>query len=72
MDGYTVAAGLREAGHHRAALVALTGHARDEDLRRSSQAGFDCHLVKPVNAAALRKLTAEVGARFAAREIAVT
>jgi two-component system CheB/CheR fusion protein len=63
MDGYAVAARLREAGHDKAALVALTGYAQDEDLRRSSRAGFDRHMVKPVDVAALRRLTAEVAGR---------
>ena len=63
MDGYAVAARLREAGHDRAALVALTGYGQDEDLRRSSRAGFDHHLVKPVDVAALRRLIAEVAGR---------
>jgi PAS domain S-box-containing protein len=65
MDGFAVAAGLRKAGHDRVALVALTGYAQDEDRRRSSLAGFDRHLVKPVDAAALRSLTAEVAGRVA-------
>jgi PAS domain S-box-containing protein len=65
MDGYAVAAGLRDAGHDRAALVALTGYAQDEDLRRSSRAGFDRHMIKPVDAAELRRLTAEVAGRLA-------
>jgi PAS domain S-box-containing protein len=64
MDGYTVAAKLREAGHDRAALVAITGYGQDDDLRRSSAAGFDRHLVKPIDGATLRKLLAEVGDRF--------
>ncbi len=57
MDGYAVAARLRAAGHDRAALVALTGYGGEEDVRRSSLAGFDRHLVKPVDVAALRELT---------------
>jgi PAS domain S-box-containing protein len=65
MDGYAVAARLREAGHDRAALVALTGYAQDEDLRRSSRAGFDRHMVKPVDVAALRRLASEVAGRAA-------
>ena len=60
MDGYAVAARLREAGHDRAALVALTGYGQDEHLRRSAEAGFDHHLVKPVDLAVLRKITAEL------------
>jgi PAS domain S-box-containing protein len=63
MDGYAVAAGLRAAGHEKASLVALTGYAQDEDLRRSSRAGFDRHMVKPVDVGALRRLTAEVAGR---------
>ena len=65
MDGYAVAARLREAGHEKASLVALTGYAQDEDLRRSSRAGFDRHMVKPVDVGALRRLTAEVAGRAA-------
>ena len=49
MDGYAVAARLRERRHDRAALVALTGYGQDEHPRRSSEAGFDRHLVKPLD-----------------------
>jgi len=69
MDGYTVAARLREAGHHRAALVAITGYGQEEDLRRSREAGFDHHLVKPCDGARLRKLLADVSDRLARSEI---
>ena len=37
-------------------LVAQTGWSRDEDRRRTREAGFDAHLVKPVNYDALTKL----------------
>jgi CheY-like chemotaxis protein len=37
-------------------LVALTGWGREEDRRRSEEAGFDGHLVKPVHVSALRQL----------------
>jgi PAS domain S-box-containing protein len=67
MDGYAVAAALREAGHDRAALVALTGYAQDEHHHRSSRAGFDRHLVKPVDFATIYALTGEVAGRFPAR-----
>jgi PAS domain S-box-containing protein len=60
MDGYAIAARLRESGHTRAALVALTGYGRDEDLRRSREAGFDHHLVKPVDLAQLQRISALV------------
>ena len=41
-----------------AMLVALTGWGQDEDKRRSQEAGFDHHLVKPVETAALMQLLA--------------
>ncbi|HEX5528829.1 MAG TPA: hypothetical protein VFZ82_04675 [Methylomirabilota bacterium] len=39
-------------------LVALTGHGRPEDHRRSQEAGFDAHLVKPVDPASLAAVIA--------------
>jgi CheY-like chemotaxis protein len=38
--------------------VALTGWGQDEDRRKSQEAGFDTHLVKPIELAALEKLLA--------------
>lgn len=46
MDGYEVARVLRER-HSRARLVALTGYGQESDRKRSEQAGFSDHLVKP-------------------------
>jgi CheY-like chemotaxis protein len=37
-------------------LVATTGWGQDDDRRRSAEAGFDHHLVKPVAVAALREI----------------
>jgi len=37
-------------------LVALTGHALEEDRQRTHEAGFDDHLVKPVAAADLSRV----------------
>jgi CheY-like chemotaxis protein/anti-sigma regulatory factor (Ser/Thr protein kinase) len=48
LDGYEVAARIR-AGGGRMRLVALTGYGRDENRRRAAAAGFDAHLVKPVD-----------------------
>jgi CheY-like chemotaxis protein len=67
MDGYAVAARMREAGANGAALVAVTGYGMEEDLHRSAAAGFSRHLVKPVDAASLRKVVAEVSDRVQAR-----
>jgi two-component system CheB/CheR fusion protein len=64
MDGYEVARRLRaqpETAH--AALVALTGYGRDEDLARSKAAGMDRHLVKPVDADALESLIRSLAPR---------
>lgn len=48
MDGYEVARRLRSGGS-TARLVALTGYGQPEDVRRAQAAGFDAHLVKPVD-----------------------
>ncbi len=49
MDGYAVARSLRAApGGAALRLVALTGYGQEDDRRRSAEAGFDEHLVKPV------------------------
>jgi PAS domain S-box-containing protein len=57
MDGYEVARQLRAAPSLRGIkLVALTGWGQEEDRRRSAEAGFDRHMVKPVEPEALRKV----------------
>jgi signal transduction histidine kinase/CheY-like chemotaxis protein len=49
MDGYELARRLREdASAHPLTLVALTGYGQEADRERSTSAGFDRHLVKPV------------------------
>ncbi len=49
MDGYEVCRRLRrESALERTTVVALTGWGQDEDRRRSHEAGFDHHIVKPV------------------------
>jgi CheY-like chemotaxis protein len=50
MDGYQVATKLKEEGCcPETLIVAVSGYGQDEDRRRSRAAGFDHHLVKPVN-----------------------
>jgi CheY-like chemotaxis protein len=57
MDGYELARRLRPLpGMGQVVLVALTGWGQEEDRRRSEEAGFDHHLVKPVNLADLQQL----------------
>ena len=57
---------IREQPWAKGALVvALTGWGQDEDRRRSQEAGFDNHLVKPVEPAALEELLAGVKSQTA-------
>jgi CheY-like chemotaxis protein len=57
MNGYDVARELRQApGLGHVTLVAFTGYGQEEDRRRVREAGFDFHLVKPVEAAELARL----------------
>jgi CheY-like chemotaxis protein len=50
MDGYEVARRCREEPTLQGmTLVAMTGYGQDSDKQRSQEAGFDAHLVKPVN-----------------------
>ncbi|HEX7079443.1 MAG TPA: PAS domain S-box protein [Gammaproteobacteria bacterium] len=54
MDGFEVCRRLRaENMGKRPTIVALTGWGRREDVARAEQVGFDAHLVKPVDRAAL-------------------
>ena len=63
LNGYEAARRIREQQRQKGLrLVALTGWGQEEDRRRSEEAGFDAHLVKPVDLAALTKLLAESGA----------
>jgi PAS domain S-box-containing protein len=69
MSGYEVARRLREApGTRDVRLLAMTGWGQDEDRRRSREAGFDGHLVKPLDPESLKDLFAQIAARRSARE----
>lgn len=57
MDGYEVAHRIREQPKHaELKVVALTGWGQEKDKQRTRDAGFDQHLVKPVDLAALEAL----------------
>jgi CheY-like chemotaxis protein len=59
MTGHDVARLLRgEFPNEPLLLVAVTGFGREEDRLRSQEAGFDGHLVKPVDLPALNALLA--------------
>jgi len=57
MDGYEVAARFRDQPHGKdVLLVAVSGWGQPNDRQRSQSAGFDDHLVKPVEPAVLERL----------------
>jgi signal transduction histidine kinase/CheY-like chemotaxis protein len=61
MDGYDVARRLRAgAGTRDIRLVALTGYGQESDRQRALQAGFELHLVKPVDAEMLLSAIAQL------------
>jgi signal transduction histidine kinase/ActR/RegA family two-component response regulator len=67
MDGYELATRLRESamlqGLH---LIAVTGYGREADRRRSAAAGFDAHVVKPLQMPLLEHMLREFAAGRAA------
>jgi CheY-like chemotaxis protein len=58
LDGYEVARRLRTLDPARPILIALTGYSQPEDRERATEAGFDAHLVKPVDPDELTRLLA--------------
>jgi signal transduction histidine kinase len=57
MDGYEVATRMREMfGERTPMLIAVTGYGQESDRARSKAAGFDHHLVKPIDLAMLEKV----------------
>jgi CheY-like chemotaxis protein len=63
MDGYDVARRIRQHRKYEdVVLIALTGWGQPEDRKRSNEAGFDHHLVKPVEVDALQALLASLDA----------
>jgi signal transduction histidine kinase/ActR/RegA family two-component response regulator len=62
MDGYEVARMIRNQPEgQNLMLIALTGWGQEEDRRRTSQAGFDHHLLKPADLTALKSLFVSLG-----------
>jgi CheY-like chemotaxis protein len=59
LDGYEVARRLRADSRHAGMrLVAISGYGQAQDQQRSKEAGFDYHLVKPVDLHSLMALLA--------------
>ena len=64
LDGYEVARRIRAQEWGKSVtLVALTGWGQDSDRRRSQEAGFDTHLVKPLDLDRLTALLAQLPAQ---------
>jgi CheY-like chemotaxis protein len=60
LDGYEVARRLRaDSRHVGSRLIAISGYGQAQDQQRSRSAGFDHHLVKPVDYRALIALLAQ-------------
>jgi PAS domain S-box-containing protein len=59
MDGYQVARAIRtQHAGHATKIIALTGWGQESDRRRAAEAGFDHHLVKPIDLEKLQVLLA--------------
>ena len=72
LNGYEVCQRIRRdaPGAMQLVIVALTGWGQEEDRQRSLEAGFDTHLVKPVDHAVLMRLLASLPSRGAAARAA--
>ena len=61
LDGYHVAQRIRSGpGGAGLFLIALTGYSEPEDVRRAREAGFDAHMVKPVDPDTLTKTLSDL------------
>lgn len=68
MNGYEAAALIRkQPAGEQMLLLALTGWGQDEDREKTRAAGFDSHLVKPINHEELNKLLHDHAAKRAPR-----
>ena len=61
MDGFEVARAIRARCSHAPTLIAVTGYGSDKDRQATREAGFDRHLVKPVDPALLRRVLEQIG-----------
>ena len=56
MDGYDLGRRLREKLGDSVVIVALTGFGQDDDRKRSTEAGIDEHMLKPLRSEAIDRL----------------
>ena len=69
LNGYEVARTIRaQPWGEQITLVAVTGWGQDEDRQRALQAGFDCHMVKPIDPESLMTTLAGLSAERAERD----
>src|SRR4029453_12205204 len=61
LDGYEVARSVRTELGDTVHLIALTGYGQPEDRERARAAGFDDHVTKPLDLAALERLLGKGG-----------
>lgn len=58
MTGYEFARAVRKTGTHAVRLIAISGYAQPEDIRKSLEAGFEAHLAKPADPMEIERLLA--------------
>ena len=58
LDGYETCQRIRRVLGNRVLLVALTGFGQEQDKEKATRAGFDAHLTKPADGAALAGILA--------------
>ena len=61
LDGYETCLRIRRVLGYGVLLVALTGFGQEQDKDRTTRAGFDAHLTKPTDGAALVEILANRG-----------
>ena len=61
VDGYEVARRMRALGSRCPYLIALTGYGQPDDVKRARDAGFDAHLLKPIDPDALASVLNVIG-----------
>jgi signal transduction histidine kinase/DNA-binding response OmpR family regulator len=70
LDGHEVCRRIRAHDWGRSmVLIAQTGWGQEEDRRRTQAAGFDCHLVKPINHADLTEMLAKISRKCGALQL---
>jgi signal transduction histidine kinase/ActR/RegA family two-component response regulator len=68
ITGYELARNLRKQRNHAVVLVAVTGWGQETDKQRATDAGFDSHLVKPLDPAQLPRILAGAAERLASSD----